>query len=178
VAAEISRLAPTGALIVTSPMARARQTAAAIAAALGGLPVSVDHRWREVDFGLAEGLSFAQLEDRFPALAARLAKGDPAIEWPGGESSASLSARVGAALDDLIKAGGTCLLVTHGGPLRIAHALASGADPADVAIPPLSHIIELTVAHMTGAQLGYAIPRTSAVDTAAIANPRPATTTG
>src|SRR5207245_1620384 len=60
-----SRLASIagGALVRTSPLRRAVETAALIAR---GGPFWVDERLREIDFGAAEGLSFAELARRGP----------------------------------------------------------------------------------------------------------------
>src|SRR5229473_2583476 len=58
--AAAKRLADAGLdVIVTSPLLRARQTAAAVAS-LGGADVVVDEGFRETDFGVWEGLTFAE----------------------------------------------------------------------------------------------------------------------
>ena len=54
------------AAVVSSPLRRARQTAAAIAGPLG-LAVSVDEDLAELDFGVFEGLTFAEARQRFAA---------------------------------------------------------------------------------------------------------------
>ena len=89
-------LAP-GTRIVTSPLRRAHATAAAIADAAGIDDIAIDDRWREADFGIAEGLTFEELERLAPDLARRLADGETAIDWPDGERAADLAARVAAA---------------------------------------------------------------------------------
>jgi probable phosphoglycerate mutase len=144
-AAELAGIVPAGARIVTSPLARARQTADEIAAGLGTACVEVDPRWREADFGLLEGLTFAQVELRRPELAARLLLPDAAVDWPGGEAHASLAGRVAAALDDIVRSGGTWIVVTHGGPLRLAVVLAAGVGLDRVAIPPPSGLVDLSI---------------------------------
>ena len=55
---------------------------------------------------------------------------------PGGESGASLVARVRAVHDDLRRAGESCLIVSHGGPLKILAALLRGETPDLLAPPP------------------------------------------
>jgi broad specificity phosphatase PhoE len=112
--------------IVTSPSRRALATAAAIAAAIGGRPPEVDDRWREADVGVAEGRTFEELTAIAPDLADDLARGSLAIDWPGGETSASLADRVAAAWRDLVTAGQAAVVVSHAGPLM--HALAIAAD--------------------------------------------------
>lgn len=121
--------------IVCSPLLRARQTADAISSAMPGTSIEVDERWAETDFGIAEGLTYEELAHMSPALAARLVEGDSAIDWPGGETAAALAARVEAAWRDLGKHGRPVLVVSHGGPLRIAIALATNRPVGSVTAP-------------------------------------------
>jgi broad specificity phosphatase PhoE len=126
---------PPGPSIVTSGLLRARQTADVIARALGAEPPAVDDRWRETDFGVAEGLTFAELERAAPTIAASLGAGDFAIDWPAGERHSELAGRVAAALAAIAGRPGATIVVAHGGPLRHALALASGV-PLGSATPP------------------------------------------
>ena len=48
-----------------SPLTRSQETARD-SAQRAGVPVQVDRRLREVDFGVAEGLTRAEMQDRFP----------------------------------------------------------------------------------------------------------------
>jgi broad specificity phosphatase PhoE len=130
--------------IVTSPLRRARRTASIIAAALGRAELSVDDRWQETDFGRAEGLTFDEVEAAWPDLSARLAAGDLAIDWPGGESHLALAGRVSDALGDVRARDGTWLVVAHAGPLR--HALAV-LDPSSqtTATPGPGTAIHVTI---------------------------------
>ena len=96
-------LAP-GTRIVTSPSRRAQATASAIAEAAGIESVTLDDRWREADFGIAEGLTFDELARVEPDLARRLADGETDIDWPGGERAAELADRVAAAWRELVEA--------------------------------------------------------------------------
>ena len=78
---------------------------------------------REKHFGAWEGLTFREVEARYPDLYRnRLMSGDPAFAPPGGESDLQLYARAGAVADRLLQAhagrGGNLLVVTHGGTLR------------------------------------------------------------
>jgi probable phosphoglycerate mutase len=135
---------PAEVRIVTSPLARARQTAYEIAAASGGARIEVDPRWRETDFGLVEGLTFAEVARRWPDLAGRLLASDARVDWPGGEPHALLAARVAAAMGDIVHSGGTWIVVTHGGPIGLAVALATGTGSGRVAIPAPSGVVELS----------------------------------
>ena len=143
--AELAGRLPAGARIVTSSLARARQTADELAAALDGPRVEVDSRWREADFGLVEGLTFAEIARHRPDLAASLLLPDAAVDWPGGESHASLAGRVAAALGEVVHSGGTWIVVTHGGPLRLAVVLATDVGFDRVAIPPPSGLVDLSI---------------------------------
>ena len=51
--------------LVTSPMVRTQETAAAVARRLG-LPVEVDPAFAECDFGEWEGLTAEQIDGRWP----------------------------------------------------------------------------------------------------------------
>ena len=112
-------------LIVTSPLVRARQTAAEAAAA-SGADMLVEDRFREADFGDWEGLTFAEASEGWPGeLAAWVA--EPSTAPPAGESLADAGRRVTAALDDLLaeRPGQTILIVSHVTPIKelVARAL-------------------------------------------------------
>ena len=130
-AAAAKRLASAGfGVIVTSPLLRTVQTAQAVAAVTGAAVVT-DDGFRETDFGAWEGLTFAEVRERWPAeLSAWLA--DPEIAPPGGESFTGVSARVTAALDRLLaaRAGQTVLVVSHVTPIKTLVAAALLAPPA------------------------------------------------
>ena len=70
--------------IYSSDLARARDTAAPLAA-LHGLPVGIDEGLRERGFGDFEGLSFEQIEARWPDQALAWRRRDPAFGPRGGE---------------------------------------------------------------------------------------------
>ncbi|WP_198545752.1 histidine phosphatase family protein [Actinacidiphila yeochonensis] len=113
--------------VVSSPLARCRQTAEPLAALLG-LPVAVDEGLRETDFGAWEGLTFAEARRQDPAaLDAWLAA--PEAAPPGGESFAAVATRVAAARDRLLAAyrGRTVVVVSHVTPIKTLVRLALGA---------------------------------------------------
>ncbi|MFB9738954.1 bifunctional RNase H/acid phosphatase [Streptomyces thermocoprophilus] len=116
--------------VVTSPLARARQTAGIVAARLG-LEVTVEDGLRETDFGAWEGLTFGEVRERHPDdLNAWLASPE-AAPTGGGESFAETAVRIAAARDKLVAAyaGRTVLLVTHVTPIKTLVRLALGAPP-------------------------------------------------
>ena len=66
-AAAAKRLAGAGlGVIITSPLLRTVQTAQEVATVTGA-PVVTDDGFRETDFGAWEGLTFAEVRERWPA---------------------------------------------------------------------------------------------------------------
>jgi broad specificity phosphatase PhoE/ribonuclease HI len=107
------------AAVISSPLRRARETAAPIAATLG-CPVEVAEGLVETDFGTWEGLTMAEVQERWPAdHAAWLASPEQAP--PGGESFTEVARRVRRARDEIIAAhpGETVVLVSHVTPIKI-----------------------------------------------------------
>ncbi|HVU72800.1 MAG TPA: bifunctional RNase H/acid phosphatase [Mycobacteriales bacterium] len=111
-------------VIVASPLRRAQQTAAAIAATTGA-EIVTDERLQETDFGEWEGLTFAEARER---------DGDHVTRWlssmdvapPGGESVADTMARVTDARNDVLERYGeqTVVLVSHVTPIKCITMLA------------------------------------------------------
>jgi probable phosphoglycerate mutase len=130
-AAAAKRLASAGiGLIVTSPLLRAARTAQEVAEVTGA-PVLTDEGFRETDFGAWEGLTFAEVRQRWPAeMTAWLA--DPAVPPPGGESLAEVSARVTDTLHRVLagREQQTILIVSHVTPIKTLVAAALLAPPA------------------------------------------------
>ncbi len=115
-------------------MARARATAEAIAAGRG-LAVETDPRWRELEFGAWEGLTWDEIVARFPeATASPSVAGAFKFVTPrGGESFDSACVRVGVALGDLrakFAGGGSAVVVTHAGALHALLRIALGEAEA------------------------------------------------
>ena len=108
--------------ILTSPLLRARQTAEAVGAACG-LPVTVDDRLVEIDWGTWEGRPAGSLAvtdvDRWRA--------DDGTA-PEGESLASLSGRVESFCLDTLDDHGHVVAVSHVSPIKAAAAWALGVD--------------------------------------------------
>lgn len=111
--------------VVTSPLARCAQFAHALARR-HALPVRVDERWREIDFGAWEGQRAADVEKTSPAQLARFYL-DP---WnhgpPDGEPLRLMRARVLAAWREVTALGQRVLVVSHGGPIRVVLCEAHG----------------------------------------------------
>jgi len=116
--------------VVTSPLQRARQTAAAVADAVGA-EVIVDEGFIETDFGVWEGHTFSEIRDGWPReMSAWM--GNPAVSPPGGESFTATFARVEAARDKLLAShpGATVVVVSHVTPIKtlLMRALAAPAQ--------------------------------------------------
>ncbi|NUL07515.1 bifunctional RNase H/acid phosphatase [Streptomyces lunaelactis] len=116
--------------IVSSPLKRCRETAEAVASRLN-LDVRIEDGLRETDFGAWEGLTFAEVRERYAEdLTAWLAS-PKATPTGGGESFATVARRVSSTRDKLLAhyPGRTVLLVTHVTPVKTVVRLALGAPP-------------------------------------------------
>lgn len=144
-AAALAGELPPDARVISSPSRRAVATATAIVDAARLPGIELDDRWREADVGLAEGRTFDELSEVAPEVAAGLAAGKLEIDWPGGESHASLTARVTAAWAELLDRGEPTVVVTHAGPLLHACALAGGRGVSreDLVAPATARRIDL-----------------------------------
>ena len=113
------------AAIYTSPLLRARQTAAAF-----GRPVEVDQRWIEMDYGELDGTPVtdvaADVWERWRA--------DASFVPAGGESLAAVGRRVREACAELLEEARVAdvVVVTHVSPIKaaVAWALGSGDEVA------------------------------------------------
>lgn len=116
-----------------SDLARARETALTILGERAALLV-LDQRWREMRFGTWEGLTWAQIVQRQPELAAERAVKARFYTPDGGESFDDLCARVASALADLERASANApnvLIATHAGPLHALLRVALGDERSD-----------------------------------------------
>lgn len=121
--------------VLTSPARRCRALANALTP-----HACVDARLQELDFGAWEGRRWDDIERRqIDAWAA-----DPILfAPPGGESGADLIRRIEAVCADL-RAGPACIVIAHGGPLRLMLALLQGRPPDLVApSPPFGSVTTL-----------------------------------
>ncbi len=114
-----------GARVVTSPLARCRQTAEVIAGASAHeVPLDVDEAWIELDYGAFDGLGAGDV----PAATWAAWRADVTWTPEGGESLAALGARVRSACESLAEE--ACdrdvVVVTHVSPVKAAVAWALG----------------------------------------------------
>lgn len=108
--------------VVVSPLARARETAAALG--VPGVDIEVDERWIEIDYGPYDG----QLLSEVPASLWDGWRRDPAYRPPGGESLAAVGSRVREACEELVADArdGDVVVVSHVSPIKAAVAWALG----------------------------------------------------
>ncbi|GIU83712.1 MAG: phosphoglycerate mutase [Acidimicrobiales bacterium] len=118
-ARRLGRSLGSAGLVVSSPLRRARETAAMI-----GAGFVVDDRWREIDYGEMEGTPLRDV----PAEVWRRWRVDPGWAPPGGESLRSVYERVSAACEELVERcrSEDVVVVTHVSPLKAAVAWALG----------------------------------------------------
>ncbi len=106
------------AVIVTSDLARAAVTAAAVERATG-LAARTDPRLRELHLGTWQGLTSEQAREAHPDEHAAWLRGDD-VPRGGGETYRQAGERAVACVLEHLPAQGTLLAVTHGGTARAA----------------------------------------------------------
>lgn len=143
-------------VIVSSDLRRAVQTARPLSA-LTGLAVELDPRLRERHYGPWQGLTSAQIRERYSEDFARWGTATP-VANPAIEPLDDLAKRVSSAFRDVADrvGDGTAVLVTHGGAARAGSASMLGW-PA-VIWPTLTvlgncHVCELRYSAERGWQL-------------------------
>ena len=126
--------------VVSSPAQRCRKPATLIARALS-IPLHLDGRLAELDFGTWEGQPWDGIDpDLLQAWAAAPFEFTP----PGGEPIAALVARVRDAAREL-GSGADAVVLSHGGPLRILDRLLLGLPLDPDRLPPAPG--EITMIH-------------------------------
>lgn len=136
--------------LVSSPLRRTRESAEILAGFLGRDAVTEDGL-AEMEFGSWEGLSLAEVEERFPdELSAWL--GDLEHAPAGGESFRTVEKRVLAGRDRLLSsyAGSTVVAVTHVTPIKVLVADALGAPLDAVFRMELAAASVSVVSYFTG----------------------------
>jgi len=127
--------------VVSSPLLRARQTAESI-----GVPVEIDDRWIEVDYGALDeqplGSVAGEVWDRW--------RTDSTYVPAGGESFVDVAERVSAACEALAAdaMAGNVVVVSHVSPIKAAVAWALGVGPE------ISWRMHLDVAAITRIHVG------------------------
>ena len=116
--------------IIASPLMRTKQTAQAVADAVGGR-VETHLGLLETDFGEWEGLTFTDAAERDPELHGKWLR-DTTVAAPGGESFESVHRRVTAFRDEVLRhhAGETVIVVSHVTPIKSILRLGLDAGPS------------------------------------------------
>jgi broad specificity phosphatase PhoE len=87
--------------VYASPLRRTLETARAVAGA-HGLDVAIDERLIEMDIGELDGLTFAEVRERYPGLLEEWVSGPgPSMRMPGGERLVDVQERAWAAVTEL-----------------------------------------------------------------------------
>ena len=136
IGSEIEGLEAAGAFIA-SPLERARETIEIARDAMGLAPsrYRLDPALKELSFGIWEGLTWREVEVRYPRDLESRKKDRWNFTPLGGESYAMLATRVRLWLDVLT---GDALVVSHGGVARALMALIAGVTPAKAAEAPIT----------------------------------------
>lgn len=100
--------------VMSSDLKRAADSAKPLAKA-AGVELVTDHRLREVDFGLGEGLTTKEMWDQFPEQRAAFESRPATSPLPGGESGLDAIERALPAVFDALAAadGGNTIFVIH-----------------------------------------------------------------
>lgn len=108
-------------VVVSSPLLRARETAAML-----GAPVAIDERWIELDYGPYD----EQPASALPAADWARWRTDASFTPPGVEPIAAIGSRVRAACVELVPRAGDAvvIVVTHVSPIKAALAWALGVS--------------------------------------------------
>jgi probable phosphoglycerate mutase len=105
--------------IVTSPARRAWRTASSVGTHLRIEP-RMEDRLRELDFGMAEGRTLAEVGQQDPQVVARFELDPVKHHLPGGEHPRNAVCRMRAVVADVLKMeAARPLVVTHGTVLRL-----------------------------------------------------------
>jgi broad specificity phosphatase PhoE len=112
--------------VISSPLERARDTAAALDL---GLPIEIDDRWVELDYGEFDGQPLSSV----PAEVWKRWRSDPNYRPPGGETLAEAGVRVRSACEELFAGAesaearaGDVVVVSHVSPIKAAVCWAMG----------------------------------------------------
>ena len=126
VAEELTKVSHSGpytrvvkpAVVVSSPIARTRETASIVATRLG-IPVEINEDIAEISFGDWDGHTNQEVAENWPEQYEQW-RGDVKISPPGGESLEEFDVRVQKGLADILEKyeGQTVIVVSHVMPIR------------------------------------------------------------
>ena len=139
------RQALTGFAATTLWCSPAQRCRLAVEHVTPGLTPRFDERLLELDFGSWEDVAWNNVPR---ALLDEWAADPLAFAPPGGESGAALIARVASFYADLIRDGHDCIVLSHGGPLKLLRALLVD-EPPDL-MSPSPAIASVTIVQQAG----------------------------
>ncbi len=137
--------------LVSSDLGRAWRTAQAIAAP-AGREIVADPRLRERNYGVLEGLTYGEIDLRFPDVFSRVRGTDPDFTVPGGESRRQLFERIRDAFESLALAheGRRLVVVCHGGVLAVLYRHVHGIDVGAAHAIPIPNASYNALVHERG----------------------------
>ncbi len=109
-------------VVLASDLGRVRHTAAILTQGRS-LPITFDAALRERSFGTGEGLTYAEMDSKYPQMFSQAGLVDAEFTLPDGENRAAFHARINTAIQRLAAAheGKRLLVVTHGGVLGVIY---------------------------------------------------------
>ena len=116
-------------VVYSSDLERALRTAEKVFA---GKSVRRSANFREVNFGIFEGMKYEEIVEKHPRLYDRWLENPAECKIPGGETLRVLEERVNAGLLSILSKhkGKIVVLVTHCGPIRVVLSGIMGLDPS------------------------------------------------
>jgi broad specificity phosphatase PhoE len=113
----------------SSDLARSICTAQAVGTAFGLSPVVLPDL-REIGFGEWEGMSWQEIESRYPDYARRWSEKYPTLPAPGGEEFTSFQSRVLRRVEAIVAEAGpeNAAVITHAGVMRVVLRSLCGFD--------------------------------------------------
>ena len=135
--------------ILASPLCRARETAEILARHIGRSAdtITLDQRLMELTFGIWEGLTLDEVKARHPEGFEERLKTSWHYRGHGGESYNCLKERVLPLLESL---DAPCLVVAHGGTLRVLYHLFAGIEENQAHFQPIRQDV---LFHISGSGL-------------------------
>jgi broad specificity phosphatase PhoE len=115
---DATRRIPLPEMVITSPLARCAEFAGAFARR-HRLPLRIDARFRELDFGAWERRTADEIERLSPDALGDFYRNPWQFRPPGGEPLEAMWTRVQAAWREICSLQISALTVTHGGPMRV-----------------------------------------------------------
>jgi probable phosphoglycerate mutase len=147
--------------LYTSDLSRARETAEVIAEQTG-LALQLDARWREMNLGRFQGLTLAEIEERYPEAVKAMRDDYLGFVFPEGESRWMMQQRVYQAFTELAStypAGSTIAVVSHGGSIKLLLMKLFPDDPEMRAI----HIHNTSITTLAQNSAGWHLVEAAAV---------------